>query len=116
MADWWWRVVVVAVVDDNDSAFVAAASALREAAQGGALALLRLLQALLLHRFGVPARPFQGHVVIVELRLHRRGRLLLHRREPRLRLWLDEARRRSGRGDAPAALVDNDAGAASAPA
>ncbi|EMS47250.1 hypothetical protein TRIUR3_30565 [Triticum urartu] len=101
MADWWRRIVVivVAVADDDNSAFVAAASMFRETKQGGTLALLRLLQVLLLHHYGVPARPFQGHFVVVELRCHRRGRLLIHRREPWLRLhqrepwlrlWLDE--------------------------
>ena len=45
MADWWRRrrVVVVAVDDDDDSSFVAAPAALREAPQGGALALPRHL-------------------------------------------------------------------------
>ena len=115
MADWWWRRrVVVAVVDDDDSSFAAASAALLEAPQGGALALRR-------HLDGVLACPFKGRVVVAldlaVLRLHGgEPRLCLHRREPQLRLCLDEARRRSRRGGAPASLVDDDAGAASAPA
>ena len=72
------RVVVIAVLDDNDASFVAAPATLREALQGGALALPRHLQ-------GVLACPFKGRVVVeldvaAVLRLHRgEARLCLHR-------------------------------------
>ena len=105
MADRWrWRrVIIVAVVKDDDASFIAAPAALLEALQGGTLALHLNPEVFL-------ARPFQGRLV-VDLHV---PVLRLHGGKPRLSIWLNEARSR--REGAPAAIVYDDVGAASAPA
>nr|XP_040242247.2 uncharacterized protein LOC109783661 [Aegilops tauschii subsp. strangulata] len=116
MVDRRWRriVVVVAAVEDDDASLVPATAASFEPCEGGALAL-----PLQVHP--VVARPFEGRFIVERLlldglRLHDgEPRLRLDGGEARLRLGLDKTRRSRG-GGTPAALVDDDAGAAGAPA